>query len=79
MAEGLLSQSLMEPSMFVNRKVTVPVGGTLICSVASFRHQYYKAPRHYKGSPSAPLTHRAGRRCHKPTRAPGYTRAVGEP
>jgi len=39
MAEGLLSQSLMEPSMFVNRKVTVPVGGTLICSAASFRHR----------------------------------------
>ncbi len=32
MASGLLSQSLVEPSMSVNRKVTVPVGGSAIRS-----------------------------------------------
>jgi hypothetical protein len=30
--------------MSVNRNVTVPVGGPVICSTASFRHPYYKAP-----------------------------------
>lgn len=44
MAWGFLSHSLVEPSMSVNRKVTVPVGGTLISSAASFRRLYYKAP-----------------------------------
>ena len=29
--------------MSVNRNVTVPVGGTVICSAASLRHRHYKA------------------------------------
>jgi hypothetical protein len=33
---GLLSHILLEPSMSVNKKVTVPLGGATICYVSSF-------------------------------------------
>jgi len=36
MAEELLSHILVEPSMSVNRKVTVPVGKTVIRCASSF-------------------------------------------
>src|ERR671916_1453664 len=36
MASGLLSHILVEPSMSVNRKVTVPVGGLATTSTSSF-------------------------------------------
>ena len=45
---GLLSQSLVEPSMSVNRKVTVPVGGLLIGFASPFLSRGHYSSRGYK-------------------------------